>query len=174
MPTANGQPPRVDPSGVALATLMAEHTPLLASILAELRSGTIEVGVGDAQFREMVLDQFPVAGSKRILANRTGNGSDSIAVATGTAAAPINGLVIPANEARMGGRIVNTGTNPVILYLTDRPVPVPGVPAIYLNAAAATAAAGNAWDFRLGTLLWCGNVSAVGQGGASTLTLAVV
>jgi hypothetical protein len=164
----NGQAPRVDPSGVALATLMSEHTPLLASILSELRSGTIEVGVGDVQFREMVLDQFPVVGSKRILAYRTGNGSDAAAVGTGTAAAPINGLVLSANEGRLGGQIVNTGTNPVILYLTARPVPVPGVPAVFL------AASGGAWDFRLGNLLWCGNVSAVGQGGTSTLTTAEV
>jgi hypothetical protein len=168
MANGNGQAPRVDPSGVALATLMAEHTPLLASILSELRSGTIEVGVGDIQFRQMVLDQFPVAGSKRILAYRTGNGSDAAPVGTGTATAPINGQILPPNEGRLGGQIVNIGTNPVILYLTARPVPLPGIPAIFL------AASGGAWNFLLGNLLWCGNVSAVGQGGTSTLTVAEV
>jgi hypothetical protein len=165
MPNTNGV--GIDPSGVALATLMAEHTPMLASILAELRSGTVEIGAGDAKFREMVLDQFPVAGCKRILAYRTGNGTDNQPVATATYAAPINGLVLPANEARLGGTIVNVGTAAVNLYLTDRPVPVVGVPALQLAANAA-------WDFRLGTVLWCGNVSAVAASGTSTLTVAEI
>jgi len=166
MPTVNGA--GVDPSGVALATLMGEHTPLLASILAELRSGVIEVGAGDIKFRQMVLDQFPVAGCKRIIAYRTGNGTDAQAVATGTYAAPINGLVLPANEARLGGAIVNTGTVAVNLYLTDRPVPVVGVPALQLQPN------GGSWDFRLGSLLWCGHVSAVAATGTSNLTVAEV
>jgi hypothetical protein len=165
VPGANGQP--IDPSGVALATLMGEHTPLLASILSELRASTLEVGVGDQKFRQMVLDQFPVAGCKRIIAYRTGNGTDAQAVATATYAAPINGLVIPANEARLGGAIVNIGTVAVNLYLTDRPVPVVGVPALQL-------AAGGSWDFRLGSLVWCGNVSAVATSTTSTLTVAEV
>ena len=164
MSNGNGQ---VDPSGVALATLMGEHTPLLASILAELRAGTLEVAVGDQKLRQMVLDQFPVSGCKRVVAYRTGNGTDSQAVATGTYAAPINGLILPANEARLGGRIVNTGTVVVNLYLTDRPAPVLGVPVVALAANAA-------WDFQLGQLTWCGNVSAVAISGTSTLTVAEV
>lgn len=165
---ANGNGTGIDPSGVALATLMAEHTPLLASILAELRSGTLEVGAGDIKFRQMILDQFPVAGCKRLLAYRTGNGTDAAAVATATYAAPINGLVLPANEARLGGAIVNTGANPVNLYLTDRPVPVVGVPALQIQGT------GGSWDFRLGGLLWCGHVSAVAVTGSSSLTVAEV
>lgn len=151
MPGANG----IDPSGVALATLMSEHTPLLHSILAELRSDTIELGVGDAPFREMVLDQFPVAGSKRVLANRTGNGYDGLAV-------PTTGvLVFAANEARLGMLLVNSGANAIILYLSDQRRT--GVPAVYL------ASPGGSWDGRLGNVGWCGNVFAVAQTGASTL-----
>lgn len=158
MPATNG----IDPSGVALATLMSEHTPLLAAILAAVRSEVLEIGVGDVKYRQMVLDQFPVAGSKRVLAYRTGAGSDGIAVPTTGA------LVVVANEARLGGRIVNAGTNNAVLYLTDRPVPASGAPAIYLPSA------GGAWDFRLGNLTWCGNVSAIALTGASTLTVAEV
>jgi hypothetical protein len=151
MPGTNG----VDPSGVALATLMSEHTPLLHSILAELRSDTIELGISDSPLREMVLDQFPVAGSKRILALRTGNGFDALAV-------PTTGvLALGANEARLGLTLTNSGANAIILYLADHRGP--GIPAVWL------AASGGAWDGRLGNVAWCGNVFAVAQTGASTL-----
>jgi hypothetical protein len=152
MSGANGM---IDPSGVALATLMGEHTPLLHSILAELRSSTVEVGVSDAQGREMVLDQFPVPGSKRVLVYRTGNGFDGLAV-------PTTGvLALVANEARLGLSLINTGANAIILYLSDHRGP--GLPAVWL------AASGGAWDGRVGNLAWAGNVFAVAQTGASTL-----
>jgi hypothetical protein len=156
VPAANGQPPRqIDPSGVALATLMAEHTPLLASILAELRGETLEVGVSDAYGRELTLDQFPVVGRKRILAYRTGNGFSALAV-------PTTGvLALTANEARLGMQLINAGANPILLYLADQPRG--GVPAIWL------AAGGGAWDGRLGNVGWAGNVFAVAQTAASTL-----
>lgn len=153
MSNANGH--TIDPSGVALATLMGEHTPLLHAILAAIRADTVQLGVSDAQGREMVLDQFPVVGSKRILVYRTGNGTDGLAVpSTGV-------LVVPANEARLGMTWINSGTAPIILYLSDQKRA--GVPAVYL------AAGGGSWDGRLGNLDWAGNVFAVGQGGASTL-----
>jgi hypothetical protein len=155
MANGNGQPQRIDPSGVALATLMGEHTPLLASILAELRSGAIEVGVGDVQFREMVLDQFPVPGAKRILAYRTGNGFAALQV-------PTTGvLALAANEARLGMSLINTGANAITLYLSDQARS--GIPTIWL------AASGGAWDGRLGNIAWAGNVFAVAQTTASTL-----
>ena len=153
MPGANGH--IIDPSGVALATLMAEHTPLLHSILAELRSDTIDLGVSDAQGREMVLDQFPVAGSRRVLVYRTGNGTDGLAV-------PTTGvLVFAANEARLGMRLTNSGANPIVLYLTDQQKA--GSPAVWL------AAAGGSWDGLYGNVAWAGRVFAVAQTAASTL-----
>jgi hypothetical protein len=146
----------IDPSGVALATLMSEHTPLLAAILAAIRSDTVQIGVSDAQPREMILDQFPVAGSKRVLVNRTGNGTDGLAV-------PTTGvLAFAANEARLGLTIVNAGTSPLFLYLSDQARK--GVPCIWL------AANGGAWDGRLGNLDWAGNVFAVAQGSATFIT----
>jgi hypothetical protein len=152
MPNANGQ---IDPSGVALATLMGAHTPLLRAILAAIRSDVVQIGVSDAQGREMILEQFPVAGNKRVLVYRTGNGTDGLAVpSTGV-------LAFPANEARLGMSIVNSGSSPVILYLSDQARR--GVPCVWL------AASGGAWDGRYGNLDWAGNVFAVGQGGSSTL-----
>ena len=156
------------PSMIAVAAGLGEQTPVLAAILAELRSGTLEMSVSDAQRRELILNKFPVTGAKRALVYRTGNGNDATAVATATYATPVQAVVLNANQARLGGRIVNTGTNAIVLYLTERAVPVVGVPAVYL------AASGGAWDLLLGNVLWCGNVSAVAQTGASTLTVAEV
>jgi hypothetical protein len=155
------------PSLIAVAAGLGEQTPLLAAILTELRSGALEVSVADSHRRELVLHKFPVTGAKRALVYRTGAGADSIPVAA--TGAPAGALVLPANQARLGGRIVNSGTNPVILYLTERPVPTSGVPAIYLPGSGA-----GAWDFRLGNVCWCGNISALGQGGTSTLTIAEI
>src|SRR6185437_2328201 len=94
-----------DPSHVAVAAGLGEQTPILAAILAELRSDTIEVGVSDALGREMMLEQFPVAGCKRVLAHRTGNGTDGLAVPTAGV------LVFAANEARLGLTLINSGAN---------------------------------------------------------------
>ena len=144
-----------DPSHVAIAAGLGEQTPYLRAILAELRSDILEVGVSDAQGRELVLDKFPVSGRKRVLVYRTGNGFDSLPVPTaGT-------LVLAANEARLGLTLINTGANPIVLYLADGRRS--GVPAVWL------AATGGTWDGRFGTLAWSGNVYAAAQTGASTL-----
>jgi len=157
------------PSLIAVAAGLGEQTPLLAAILAELRSGALEASVSDGHRRELILNKFPITGARRALVYRTGNGGDGVPVlATGAAQ---GALVLPSNQARLGGRIVNSGTNPVILYLTERPVPTTGVPAIFLAGGGAAA---STWDFRLGNVCWCGNVSALGQGGTSTLTIAEI
>jgi len=146
----------IDPSNVAVASGLGEVTVLLAALLAEARSDTIEVGVSDAYGREIVLDQFPVAGAKRVLAYRTGNGFDAFNAVTSPGS-----LLLPANEARLGLIVVNTGANAVILYLADQPRK--GAVAVWL------AAGGGSWDGRLGNVLWSGNVYAVAQTGATTL-----
>lgn len=135
---------------------------LLEALLAEARAELLEVAVADVQARELVLDQFPVPGAKRAIAYRTGSGADVFAV-------PTTGvLVLQANESRLGGTIVNSGANAVLLYLTNTGAATPGRPAIWL------AASGGSWDFRLGNILWSGSVSAVAQVSASTLSVAEV
>jgi hypothetical protein len=156
------------PSMIAVAAGLGEQTPLLAAILAELRSGALETSVSDARGREMILSKFPITGAKRALVYRTGAGNDAIAVNAATYATAVPALVMTANEARLGGRIVNTGAAAVTLYLTERPVPVVGVPAVWL------AGSGGSWDLRLGNVVWCGNVSAVAATGTSTLTIAEI
>jgi hypothetical protein len=103
-----------------------------------------------------VLDSWPVAGLKRVLVRRTGNGSDGLAVPTTPGV-----LVVPPNEGRLGMTWINTGANPVILYLADQQLK--GRPCVWL------AAGGGAWDGRFGSVTWQGNVWAVAQAGATTL-----
>lgn len=154
MPAAsNGTPP--DSAQVGMATELSKHTPLLGAILAQLRTDVIQVAVGDVVRREMVMDNFPVAGSKRVIVRRTGNGWDNQAVPTAPGV-----LLLGANEGRLGGSIGNTGANAIILYLSD--AQREGVLALYL-------AAGASWDFRLGNLLWVGHVWATAQTSASTV-----
>jgi hypothetical protein len=140
--------------GAQVAVVELAHiSHILQAALAELR--TIEVCVSDAYGRELILEQFPAAGAKRVLAYRTGNGTDGLTITTA------GQLVFPANEARLGLQIQNTGaTNSIMLYLADQPRR--GVPAVLLNP-------NGAWSGFLGQTLWAGNVYAVAQGGPSTL-----
>lgn len=151
--------------GTAMLTHAMGAHDMLRKILAQLRTSTPEVAVGDNSQRELVLEQWPVAGSRRVIAYRTGQGTDGLAIATTVTD------VMQGNPARMGGAIVNSGANPIILYLA-KPGSVGlgggGHPSIYL------AATGGAWDFRLGNVTWCGHVCAIAQTAASTLTVAEV
>lgn len=166
----NGTPPGL-PSGeaqmanVQAATELAEQTAVLHSLLAATRAGVLNVAVADNIQSELTMQEFPVAGCKRVIARRYGNGSDSFAV-------PTTGIqVLTVNEARLGGTIVNSGGFAVILYLTSQTtsaqaLPFKGKPAIWL------AASGGSWDFRAGNATWCGAVFGVAQGTATTLTVA--
>lgn len=151
-----------DSASVSATVELARQTAILAATLSQERASIIELAAGDMQHRERMLEDFPAPGSKRLLVHRTGNGND-------VAAVPTTGvLALQGNTARLGGTIVNSGANAVILYLCGAGVATPGAPAIWL------AANGGSWDFRLGNVLWCGNVTAVAQVGASTLTIAEV
>lgn len=152
MGSSNGS----EPSAVAVAAALGGMEGLLSSILAAVRSDQLQIAVLDGSRRELVLEQFPVAGSKRILAYRTGNGTDGA-----TIAATPGQLLVAANEARLGMTWVNSGTNPVILYLSMQAGK--GVPCVYLPAN------GGSWDGRFGNLPWAGHVWAVAQGGTTTL-----
>lgn len=151
-----------DPAGVTQAMELGRQTQLLGELLRRATADIVEVAVGDIEHREMVLEQFPAAGSRRLVAYRSGTGNDSFPIPTTGA------VVLNHNVGRLGGTIVNSGTNPVILYLCQAGKAQAGAPAIFL------AASGGSWDFRLGNLLWCGSVSAVAQVAASTLTIAEV
>jgi len=157
--SANGA---AHPEVVAYGVELGKQTELLQALLGKERTDVLEVAVADSLHREMVLERFPVAGAKRVIANRTTTGNDNLLV-------PTTGVeVVGANSARLGGSIVNSGANNVILYLARGGLAAPGAGAIWLVAN------GGSWDFRLGNLLWCGSVSAVAQVAASSLTVAEV
>lgn len=158
MPGPNG----TDSAQVVQAVELAQQTELLHTLVEHARTDLLQIAIGDMDAQELMLSNFPVAGSKRVIARRTGNGFDTLAV-------PTTGvLVLPANEGRVGGQIVNSGANAVILYLWEGGTAKPGIPAIWL------APNGGSWDFRLSNIPWVGNVTAVAQTAASTLTVAEV
>jgi hypothetical protein len=142
------------PDTVGVAVELARQTALLHALLADERAELVELAVHDGPHPEMVLDQFPVAGSKRIIARRVGNGFASLSVPTSGV------LALPANTSRLGVQLSNSGTAAIILYLSDQQRA--GIPCVYL-------AAGASWDGRFGSVCWSGNVYAVAQTGASTL-----
>lgn len=158
MPTSNP----ISPQQVAANVELGKHSQFLQAILAQLRTQVLQVAVGDTQQQELSLNNFPVAGAKRVIAQRNGAGYDFFSVPTTGA------LVLSVNEGRLGGQIVNSGANAVVLYLWANGAAGAGKPAIWL------APNGGSWDFRLGNLTWCGSVSAVAQTGASTLSVAEV
>jgi hypothetical protein len=154
-------PTRTDPLQHSGMAELGNHTQLLHAMLEQLRSGVQQIAVGDNEHQELVMSSFPVAGAKRIILRRVGAG--------GVIAVPTTGVrIMSGNVARLGGTVVNSGSNPVILYLTKDPAVLQGYPAIWL------AASGGAWDLRLGNLLWYGNIVAVAQTGATTVTVAEV
>jgi hypothetical protein len=166
MSTAKGFKPG-DPATATMAMHAEAQSRLLSSLLAEARSDTLNLAVGDFNGQEITLEKFPVSGIKRLCIRRTGFGFPSFPVTT----TPV--VAVPVNEGRLGGTIVNTGANAVFLYLgaqiTDAvPQPEAGIPVIWLVAN------GGSWDFRLGNVLWAGSVTVVAAAATSTLTIAEV
>lgn len=144
---------------------------LLEAILTSRRYDIVDLVVGRFAYQEMVLEDVPGPGARRILVDRQGQGQAALAVPSGTVTP-----VLPVNEARVGGEIVNWGATNVALYLCDAG-DIGGVgnalspqaanrPALVLNAG------GGSWDYRLGNILYGGAVQAAGIAGATTLSVA--
>lgn len=153
-------PEQHDAASTAVASTLGELAHVMRGILKALQFGVTQVAVLDHAPAESVLENWPAPGARRALVERPSTGTDDLAVTTSGV------TVLGHDEARIGGRIVNSGAEPVILYLHN--AQRAGKGAIYL------AANGGDWDLRLSNLLWCGTVFAVSQGGASTLTVAIV
>jgi hypothetical protein len=144
-----------EPSTIALAAGIGELEGLLAALLAETRAEPIQLGVSDAHGQGLTLEHWPVTGTKRVLAYRTGNGLGS-----GLAVPTTGVLVFPANEARIGCTLVNMGANAALVYLSDQARQ--GAPTIWL------AANGGSWDGMFGNVTWAGNIFAVAITTATT------
>lgn len=122
---------------------------LLREIARQERADLTQLCVSDNDPPEPIIRNFPAKGTQRFIVRRTGTGG------TRNVAQNVATLVATASESRIGGHVVNSGSNAVRLYLTDNTSPNPvGVPVVYL-------AAGAVWDFRLGAVLWCGNITAI-------------
>lgn len=168
--TAARETPHTDLGAlVALVAEIAVTNHLLERMLQQDRADTAQLCVTDREPAQLVMADFPVVGARRLITRRTGDGGN-YALTQNT---PVT--VLASSETRLGGQIVNTGTNPVFLYLagdllspgSSTPLPE-GVPIIWL------AASGGAWDLRLGNVLWCGTVIALATAGASSVVAAEV
>ena len=122
-------------------------------LAAQVQEICVTDNIGDAG--SSYQKNFPIPGVTRRIVQRTGNGFVNLAI-------PITGiLVLPNNDSRIACSLQNSGSNAVILYLSDQVRP--GVPTVYLGAG------GGSWDGRFGNKDWNGNVFAVAQTGATTL-----
>lgn len=147
-----------------IAAAIAHQSSLLERMLRQDRAEITQLCVTSRDVAESVLRDFPAPGAKRLIVRRTGTGG-TFALAANT---PV--VIVHSNEARLGGTIVNTGTASVTLCLCAlgyvQQAETQGFPQIVL-------APGQSWDFRLGILLWGGEVVAVSTAPAS-LSLAEV
>ncbi len=103
----------------------------------------------------------PVPGVRRWLLPRTPVGGQ---IQVGEALQTI----YPADQARLGGTIVNSGTKAIVLALCKAANVTPITARIYL------AAEGGAWDLRLSGVTWAGHISAEARGGESQLEVVIL
>lgn len=135
---------------------------LLEQIANQSGDGLQTLGIAENEVNGGIEADFPVEGARRWIVPRLATG--------GTFAVP-EGLVslLPANNRRLGGKIVNIGEADVTLTLASPQdaAAQQGLAQIRLKKE------GGEWDFLLGSLLWCGSVCARGVA-ASSVTIAEV
>lgn len=146
---------RVTPGGTIDATTPDE----LFGILEELRSIDTDVVIIDtdspnAQRQE--IDHFPVPSHARAIVPRRPSG--------GLVTVDTNGeILVQANRGRLGGQLINTGTNAVWVYLGTQYDP--GIGVGWLSPS------GGSWDFEISDRLWVGAVFAVAVSGTSVVAV---
>lgn len=134
---------------------------LLAQMLDQMGTSPITVAVTDTEVSPGAEVEFPVPGTARQTIKRITAGG---VVVPDTAAVT---LVVPSDNRRLGGTIINMDTAAGVTLLLADPNQTAGVARIWL------APGGGAWDMRLGNLLWCGNVSALSDAAPNGNGLAV-
>lgn len=153
-----------------LRDLLAEirlNTALTSQQLQEERADISELCVTDREPAQAAMDNFPVAGAKRLIVRRPGNG--------GTFAIPVTTptLLCAANESRLGGLVTVSGATGVTLILTTDLLEPGGSTPLSAGCAQIWVPVGGAWNFKLSDLVWCGNVLAYATA-ATTVLLAEV
>jgi hypothetical protein len=123
---------------------------LLEQAAAEDGPGLQTLAVTEDEVPGGIEVDFPVLGARRWLIPR---------LATGGSFAVPSSLVtlLPSNNRRLGGTIVNRGEADCKLFLASpaRAASQAGLGEIFLTAH------GGSWDFRVGSLLWCGSICAI-------------
>jgi hypothetical protein len=142
---------------------------LLESLLNTQRTSIQNVVVGNFPYREAVLLDSPSTHAKRILVPRFGLGGIVNVTTTVTA-------VLAANEGALGRLIVNYGSAAAILYLALAG-DVGGIGNAPSGQATARpcfwlAGGGGAFDGRLASVLYAGEICAATTTGSTTLTVA--
>lgn len=148
----NGRSRIASPAGaMALAGEVADgmeaQTSILHQLLEAIDTGAEQVAITDEARDPVLQKDFPVEGISRWIIHRLATGG----------AFPIKlarSDILSTNANRFGGTIVNSGSNAVVLFLGSTKANEPGLAQIWLGAN------GGSWDFRLGNMLWCGNISA--------------
>lgn len=149
----------------AVARAALEQIHHLQRIRDTLELLLVDVGIGGSE-TDRIIDNSPAAGHRRrSISQRRLQGSDKFTVPSGSAAIV---SLMPANPGRIGGQLVNTGSNPVIICLCD-----PGSYIAGATPAMSIAAGGGAWDMTISKSPYTGPVSVYGSGGASTITWVV-
>lgn len=163
------------PNGEAVARgyEMAErHFELLETqklLLEEIRNGAgpgvQTLAIAEQEVPAGIEVDFPVEGSSRWIVPRLATGGSFEIPGS---ANPVE--ILSHNNRRLGGTIVNRGEQDVMLTLASAATAASaqGLGQIFLKAG------GGSWDFRLGSLLWCGSIcgrslSAEGQGSIVTV-----
>lgn len=122
---------------------------LLERLATQEGPGLQTLAVTETEVGGGIEADFPVPGSRRWIIPR---------VATGGRFKIPNSLVtlLEANNRRLGGTVVNVGEIDVELILANPTTATAqaGLGSIFLRAG------GGSWDFRLGSLMWCGSVCA--------------
>lgn len=162
-------PPSEVTSLAALVSEVATTNHLLQRLLTNERADVVHLCVTDHEPAQLLMDNFPVPGARRLIVRRSGAGG-TIAL---TAATPT--VILTPNDNRLGGQIVNMGAAVVTLFLSgDLLTPGGGVPLPSGAAQIGLNAGGGSWDLRLSNLGWAGTVIAVAGGGGSSVTVAEV
>jgi len=129
---------------------------LLERIAAQEGPGLQTLSVTDREVPAGVEVSFPVAGFQRWLLQRQAVGGRFAVTEAGV-------QLLIANNRRLGGMIVNNGAENIVLTLADLSTTTSqgGLGEIELLP-------GESWDLRLGSILWCGSVSAAAGGKEGT------
>jgi hypothetical protein len=148
---------------------MVEMNALLQRIADQTGAGIQSAAVTDDETPPDLIVDFPIKGSERILIQRSATGG-----AVGLVVASYAN-VLPSNNRRIGGTIVNRGEADARLLLTTAQLAgAPGTQGAF--GSITLKAGGGSWDMRLGPLLWAGNIcaAAIKTGAIEVTTLDVV